>query len=215
MNNLIKFLAFLTLSTAASACDSSQYGTVLSCYITYFDFYNLTLSTSDSMLPNFFDFVKSRGAYELSSPYYHFKQACIIQTQLTTCLGSAVSCINPDDLGKIFKYKNNENYKYTGDYFTNNYKCDTAYNYILDNYHCLSVADFSGEAKIEACFNTFNQAITQNPCSAANNLISCMELIYLSYCGQKAADYTCNVMKTEMTYDVPSCKNNLMTCNPV
>uniref|UniRef100_A0A0N5BF14 DUF19 domain-containing protein n=1 Tax=Strongyloides papillosus TaxID=174720 RepID=A0A0N5BF14_STREA len=165
--------------------------------------------------PNYMDFVDARGQLEFAAPHDNFIKDCTVQSRLTSCLGTAVSCVNSTDLLKIFKFNKHDNRDYTGDYYMSTYKCTTAYSYITSNYNCLTTADHLSKDAITKCFSDMLTSSEDKMCEAGNTLIQCLDAIYSSYCGPKAADFVCNVAKIDMTYDIPQCADKIMKCNPL
>uniref|UniRef100_A0A0K0EJE4 DUF19 domain-containing protein n=1 Tax=Strongyloides stercoralis TaxID=6248 RepID=A0A0K0EJE4_STRER len=212
MYNFIKYLALIHVIGATSTCDPSSYPIVTSCYRSFFSFYNLSISSSMEF-PKYLDYLNAVVNYEKLGSIEEFKKVCTIQNSLTSCLGDSVSCINSKDLLKIFKFHDYDNEEYTGDYYMSNYKCTTAYQFMLNNFHCLITVHTLGKDKLANCKNNFIKSVPSRGCQAANIFISCLGEVFGSYCGPKGEDLACNIAKIDMTYDMPQCKDKLKTCN--
>uniref|UniRef100_A0A0K0FST8 DUF725 domain-containing protein n=1 Tax=Strongyloides venezuelensis TaxID=75913 RepID=A0A0K0FST8_STRVS len=166
MNNFFRLLTLLNTLDRASTCDPSSYNVVTSCYESFFNHYNF--STVETMtFPNYMDFVDARGQLEFASPHDNFIKDCTVQSRLTSCLGTAVACVNSTDLLKIFKFHKHDNQEYTGDYYMNTYKCTTAYSYITSNFNCLTIADHLSKDAITKCFSDMLTSPENELCNAA------------------------------------------------
>ncbi|CEF60901.1 Hypothetical protein SRAE_0000003300 [Strongyloides ratti] len=226
MINLLKFLSIISVgnkilqqnienSVSASTCLQSSYDTVLNCYQNYFSNFNLTIG-SEKIFPDYQTFVVRRAKLQISSNVTEFKNICNFQNKLTSCLGDAANCINPQDLLKIGTFNNNDNYHYAGDYAMSKYECTEAYNYILNNFNCLSSISFLGHDMITKCTNDLEKNIpTKGECSALNDYTNCLDNIYLSFCGNKAADFSCNILMITYNIEIPFCNGKFLKCNPL
>ncbi|CEF60902.1 Hypothetical protein SRAE_0000003400 [Strongyloides ratti] len=214
MIHFTKLFTLLTAAGATSICNSSSYSVVTSCYTSFLNFYNLTISSS-MMFPKYKTFLEARRNYEIIGSIDKLKETCTIQNSLTSCLGSSVSCVNSEDLLKIFKFNKSDNEEYTGDYYMSNYKCTTGYQFLLNNFNCLVTTEVFGIDKIKECSTNFENSLKSKGCEAGNDLISCLSGVYSSFCGPKAADFVCNLAKIDMTYDMPECNGKFVKCNPL
>uniref|UniRef100_A0A0K0FST7 Secreted protein n=1 Tax=Strongyloides venezuelensis TaxID=75913 RepID=A0A0K0FST7_STRVS len=217
MHHFIQFLSVINIGSnlSASTCPSSSYTNVVKCYGDYFNYFNLTIGPNLEF-PDYQTFIAKRAKFEETTGVSDYSNACSIQNRFIGCLGIDNSCLNPQDLSKIGKFKNNDNYLYAGDYNMTTYECTIGYNYIINNYHCLVNAEYLFKDQFANCTSTYIRNIPiEGECPATNDYIKCFDNIYASYCGEKAGDFYCNVLTRGFNIEIPVCNGKLMTCNPL
>uniref|UniRef100_A0A0K0F9Z8 DUF725 domain-containing protein n=1 Tax=Strongyloides venezuelensis TaxID=75913 RepID=A0A0K0F9Z8_STRVS len=214
MKNLspISIFIFFTLPTLVLSCDSSSYDQVHGCYKTFLNFYNMTVGANYT-LPNYELFAVTRGEFEVGKTTEHMKKVCNIQNSLVSCLGSSDSCINGDDMSKIFYFTDEDNLMYTSDYYIANYECTTAYNVTIGQFNCISTIGSIGYSALSDCVDKLMSDIkSEGICKAQIDYTTCLQTVYQSYCGLEAGNYICNIQRIGLTYELPQCINELPQC---
>lgn len=141
------------------------------------------------------------------------RKVCSIQNTLTSCLGSAISCINSNDMAKIFYFSDEDNLMYTSDYFVANYECTTAFNITIGQFNCISTIGSIGESALSDCVDKLMSNIKkEGTCKAQIDYTACLTNVYQSYCGTDVGNYICNIQRISLTYELPQCTNQLPKC---
>uniref|UniRef100_A0A0N5BF13 Chitin-binding type-2 domain-containing protein n=1 Tax=Strongyloides papillosus TaxID=174720 RepID=A0A0N5BF13_STREA len=217
MHHFIQLLNVLNIGSnlSASTCPLSSYTNVAKCYESYFNYFNLTIGPNLEF-PDYQTFIASRAKLETNTEISNFLNACDIQNTLVGCLDTDDFCLNPEDLSKIGKFKNNDNFLYAGDYNMVTYECTTGYDYVINNYYCIINTNYLFQDQFANCTSTYMKNIPiEGECPATNNFINCYDTIYSTNCGEKAGDFYCNVLTRGLNTELPVCNGKLMTCNPL
>uniref|UniRef100_A0A0N4ZAL6 DUF19 domain-containing protein n=1 Tax=Parastrongyloides trichosuri TaxID=131310 RepID=A0A0N4ZAL6_PARTI len=212
---LFSFIFSFFLPTLTSSCDPSLYNEVRTCYNSFMNNYGFSVGVNNT-LPSYETFALTRGEFEAGKTTDNMKKVCINQNLLTSCLGSAISCINSSDMSKIFYFEDEDNVSYTGDYYMADWECTTAYSVTIGQFNCLSTIGSLGSSSLDTCVDELMGNIkTEGICKAQIDYTSCLSNVYASLCGAQAGRYICNVQKIGLTYELPQCFNQLPTCQPL
>uniref|UniRef100_A0A0K0FCI5 DUF19 domain-containing protein n=1 Tax=Strongyloides venezuelensis TaxID=75913 RepID=A0A0K0FCI5_STRVS len=217
MHNFIQFLSIVNIGSnlSTSTCPPYTYTNVANCYRSYLENFNLTIGPNVEF-PDYQTFESNREKLQSTSEVIDFINDCYIRNRLASCLGIDTYCINPDDLSKIGKFKNNDNFLYASDYSMTSYECTTGYKYMINNYNCLINVKYLFQDQISDCINNYVKNIPiEGQCLAINNYINCFDAVYSTHCGEKAGDLFCNILTIGNNIQFPKCNGKLMTCNPL
>uniref|UniRef100_A0A0K0EE63 DUF19 domain-containing protein n=1 Tax=Strongyloides stercoralis TaxID=6248 RepID=A0A0K0EE63_STRER len=209
---LTSILISFALSTLGSSCDTSHYDQVRTCYNSFMNFYNFSVGVNYT-LPNYEYFAITRGEFEVGKTTDHMVKVCNIQNSLTSCLGSSSSCINSNDMSKIFYFPDEDNIMYTSDYYVANYECTTGYNVTIGQFNCISTIGSIAQSALNSCVDQLMSDIkSEGICKAQIDYTFCLKNVYQSLCGSDAGNFICNVQRVALTYELPQCINQLPKC---
>uniref|UniRef100_A0A914Z8U8 Antifreeze protein n=1 Tax=Panagrolaimus superbus TaxID=310955 RepID=A0A914Z8U8_9BILA len=93
------------------------------------------------------------------------------------------------------------------------YTCNAGYSDAMKYFYCLESVGLYHTDSLINCSTTEQNALANNVgCSAYNDYIGCLKIVYIANCGADVEKYICNLEVSGISKAAPDCATALPTC---